>query len=67
MYDGCAARLARGARLLSCTGRQACQFTNVLCWAQVSAYNAVVASCERLLKQPIPVAYTRHTTRCAQG
>ncbi|KAK9825471.1 hypothetical protein WJX81_006786 [Elliptochloris bilobata] len=30
---------------------------------QVTAYNAVVASCERLLKQPIPIAYTRHTSR----
>ena len=27
---------------------------------QITAMNAVVAACERLYKQPIPVAYTRY-------
>ena len=50
-------------------GEKGCERMHTEDWsahvAQVSAYNAAVASCERLLKQPIPVAYTRHTSRCA--
>lgn len=32
---------------------------------EISTFHLNLAACERLYAQPIPIAYTRHTSRCA--
>ncbi|KAK9812447.1 hypothetical protein WJX73_000401 [Symbiochloris irregularis] len=56
------------SQVISCklTGLQCCRASSIrhtTLEMQLTLYQQTVAACERLLRQPVPIAYTRHTSR----
>ena len=45
-------------------GADISEFQKLMMYGNVTTFHDVLGGCERILRTPIPVAYTRHTVRC---
>lgn len=52
------------AKIQALQGSKASAIRQVALEEQLMLFNQSVAACERIAKQPIPLAYTRHATHC---